>query len=655
MSGLNSFSEYKFYRSFRIPVHQADNLRFIVQYAENDEELDDTTLIDISLGGLGFSTKDRISNGIELNISLQFKRLHLDLTGRVVRAFSNIESENEIIYGVELDEEKKFLKFMEQYIYSFSSERMSGVVSDVILKDHYTKPSDGFEMFSLLLSLFKDITNFGNRDKFLEDILVEVVRVLGAGRASIFLINPETNKLEANMAMGLAKDYLKFDYRMGIAGSVFTTGVALNIDTTSDYTRFNEAFDKKFGYKTKSIICYPFSNREEKIVGVVEVLNKRNKSRFTNDDENVMKVLSLIFSSVFRDYNPISERSRVRKFSIPFNREFALIGNSSKAAGLRKTINKNKDLSNHMLIQGEQGVGKRLYASILHVEGQRGVNSLEHIDISQITSEEADLHLFGDGEGNDSLLTKSQGGTLVINEIGHLSLSQQEKLLGILEEKRMPGSVISLDVRVVATSTMELSEEVEQGNFNRPLYEMLQKVYTFVEPLRRRASDIPLLIDYFLKEECQRQGLLLKSLSPEVVDKFVEYDWPGNIEELRMAIERAVLYNPRTHIITKSDVASNASPLFDLSIKRRLLGSIPHLSDFEIPLKDRMALVERELILAEIRRHNDNRSKAAKAMGISREALRKKMLTSTKILDSIEQREKAEMSKKAAEVEKQAA
>ena len=177
---------------------------------------------------------------------------------------------------------------------------------------------------------------------------------------------------------------------------------------------------------------------------------------------------------------------------------------------------------------------------------------------------------------------------------------------------------------------------------------MLNQVYTFIEPLRRRAADIPLLIDYFLKEECQRQGLLLKNFSPEVVDKFVEYDWPGNIEELRVAIERAVLYNPRTHIITKTDVASNASPLFNLSIKRRLLGSIPHLSDFEISLKDRMALVERELILAELRRHNDNRSKAAKSMGISREALRKKMLTSTKILESIEEQERSAMDKKAA-------
>ncbi|MBT3237059.1 MAG: sigma 54-interacting transcriptional regulator [Bdellovibrionales bacterium] len=648
MGGLSSFSEYKFYRSFRIPVHQSDNLRFIVQFAENDEELDDTTLIDISTKGLGFSTKNRISNDTELNISLQFKKRHLDLTGRVVRAFSNIDSKNEIIYGVELEEEAKFRKFLELYLASFSAERTAGVVTDVILKEDYIKPSDGFEMFSLLLSLFKDITNFGNREKFLEDILVEVVRVLGAGRASLFLINPETNKLEANMAMGLDKDYLKFDYRMGIAGSVFTTGVALNIDTTSDYTRFNEAFDKKFGYKTKSIICYPFINREDKIVGVVEVLNKRNKNRFTDEDENIMKVLSLIFSSVFQDYNPISERSRVRKFSIPFNREFALIGTSSKSSGLRRTITRHKDLSNHMLIQGEPGVGKTLYANIIHVEGQRGINHLEHLDISQSTDEEIDNQLFGDSNVNESLLIKCQGGTLIIKEIASLSRCRQERLLKILDEKRLAGSVISLDVRIIATSSLELSEEVEKKAFNRDLYCMLNQVYTFIEPLRRRASDIPLLIDYFLKEECQRQGLLLKNFSPEVVDKFVEYDWPGNIEELRVAIERAVLYNPRTHIITKTDVASNASPLFNLSIKRRLLGSIPHLSDFEISLKDRMALVERELILAELRRHNDNRSKAAKSMGISREALRKKMLTSTKILESIEEQERSAMDKKAA-------
>src|SRR5690606_9066374 len=98
------------------------------------------------------------------------------------------------------------------------------------LKERYAKASDGLEMFSLLLSLFKDITHYGDKEGFLESMLEEVVRIMNATRASIFLINPDTNELEAVCALGVEKQQLKFDYRLGIAGSVFTTGVALNID-----------------------------------------------------------------------------------------------------------------------------------------------------------------------------------------------------------------------------------------------------------------------------------------------------------------------------------------------------------------------------------------------------------------------------------------
>ncbi|MCR9206187.1 MAG: PilZ domain-containing protein, partial [Halobacteriovoraceae bacterium] len=272
---LASFSEFKFYQSFRIPVEKADNLRFLVEKETSvgkNEYIEDGTLIDISLTGLGFSTCERISVGTELVISLQFKKYHLDLTGRVVRAFCNAIDDEEIVYGIEIDEEPKINKFLQQFVMSFSTERLKDCLVDSALKDRYTKASDGFEMFSLLLSLFKDITHFGDKEGFLESMLEEVVRVMNAHRSSVFLINPDTNELEAVAALGIEKNTLKFDYRLGIAGSVFTTGVALNIDTISDKTRFNDFFDKKFKFETRSIICHPIHNREDKIIGVIEEL-----------------------------------------------------------------------------------------------------------------------------------------------------------------------------------------------------------------------------------------------------------------------------------------------------------------------------------------------------------------------------------------------
>ena len=119
------------------------------------------------------------------------------------------------------------------------------------------------------------------------------------------------------------------------------------------------------------------------------------------------------------------------------------------------------------------------------------------------------------------------------------------------------------------------------------------------------------------------------------MEKLKKYDWPGNVKELKLCVERAVLYNPKSHVITDIEIDDSASPLVDLSEKKRMFGDLPFVSDHNIALKDRMSLVEREMIHNEIRRCNGNKSKAAKEMGISREALRKKLLMSTDILRSL--------------------
>ena len=156
-----------------------------------------------------------------------------------------------------------------------------------------------------------------------------------------------------------------------------------------------------------------------------------------------------------------------------------------------------------------------------------------------------------------------------------------------------------------------------------------------MEPLRRRPEDVEKLINYFLKIECREQGLLLKSFSPKAMEILTKYDWPRNVEELKVAVERSVTYNPKAHVITNIDLESKEVPVFDLEAKRRAFGEVPHVSDFNLPLKDRICLFERELIVAEIKRHNNNKSKAAKSMGISREALRKKLIASDDLMQKM--------------------
>jgi len=427
---LTSFSEFKFFQSFRIPVSKSDNLRFLIEKDVNGKDVyvDDAKLLDVSVTGLGFSTCERISTGTHVTISLQFKKLHLDLTGRVVRAFSDTLQSEELIYGIELDEEKKIYRFLETFVMSFSSDRLKECLIDAALKERYSNASDGFEMFSLLLSLFKDITHYGDREGFLENMLSEVVRIMNACRASVFLINPDTNELEAIAALGMEKDDLHFDYRHGIAG-------------------------KKYSFETKSIICHPIHNREDKIIGVIQVINKRNEYRFTIEDEKTMKVLSLMFSSVFHKYNPMSESSQIRRFSTPFDRDYAIIGKTPHVGSLRGSIIKLKDLEVPTLIHGEKGVGKNLMAKVLHHEGQRGLKDLIQIDCKTRNIDKLSRELWGSEE--ECLLTKSKGGTVVLNEICALSFAFQEKLYDVLMNHGVEGSIVSLDARIIATSSSD--------------------------------------------------------------------------------------------------------------------------------------------------------------------------------------------------------
>ena len=504
------------------------------------------------------------------------------------------------------------------------------------LKERYTKASEGFEMFSLLLSLFKDITHFGDQKGFIENMLEEVIRILNARRASIFLINPETNELEAIAALGMNIDDLKFDYRRGIAGSVFTTGVALNIDIENDSFHFNDEFDMRHDFKTTSIVCYPIHNREDKIVGVIQVLNKRNQDRFTIEDEKTMKVLALLFSSVFHKFSPVSESSLIRNFSTPFDREHALIGGSSQVQELRSTIIKIKDLDYPLLIEGEQGVGKTLFSKIIHYEGKRGLEPFGIIDCSQ-DSEYLEKVIFG----KESVLETSKGGTVVFRHINLMPIVIQNRLYEAFMNGRLPDSQLSIDIRTIFTTSADVLAMAIDGSFHLELSKYMTKTYINMPSLRSRFQDIEELVNYFLKIECKKQGYLLKRINEKAMKKFINYDWPGNIQELKGCIERAVIYNPKTHIISNVDMTNNILPLGDLSSKKRTFGEIPHVANFNLPLKDRVLLVERLMIVEEIKRHNGNKSKAATAMKISREALRKKMLQSDKVIVNIEEKKKA--------------
>jgi two-component system response regulator HydG len=513
MSVVKSLSEFKFFKSFRLPIVSGDDVHFSVEkedpFTERGEFIKDAQLVDASITGLGFKTTEKVALEEEVKISFSYKRLRFDVTGRVVRAISGHSSDPKLIYGIEIEDNEdreNMSRFLGQLISSFSHDRLRDCVKNLALAERYADMDEGFEMFSLLLSLFKDVTQFGHKEGFIDSMLVEVTRLINAQKAMVFLINTETNELEAHSATGIDKSILKFDYRKGVAGTVFTTGVSLNIDAKHERIKSFEKLDKKTGIETKSVICSPVYNREDKIIGVIQILNKKNQDRFSEEDEKTMRMLSLVFSCFFSQYNPMSEKSLVRRFSAPNARQIIYIGRSESTTNLRKMILKLKDQTSPLLICGEKGTGKSLYANILHAEGSRGVQDFEAIHCVGYPENEWNDKLFGTGDSVGSL-QKCNGGTICFEEIWAMPRSVQHNLVKIMKDGKLnPNDQIKLDMRFIFTSSVELEDSFSKAKLVPELFEMIHTYRVNLEPLRNRKRDIGEMIDFFIAKECKDQG-----------------------------------------------------------------------------------------------------------------------------------------------------
>ena len=649
---LSSLSEFKFLRSTRIPLEEVDQVRILVEKElglDQYEYIADARICDISMGGIGMVSSSEHSIGESLRFSVNFKRMVFEIEGEVVRVWSSREEEGQITYGVVLEELPEMKRFMQCYISSLPPERLRECLEQLSLTPHGSRLGEGVELLPLTISLFLDLVESSKKDEdFLSPLLREVAQVLNAERACVRLIHPESNSLREMVSLQEVKVRSSFDYRQGIAGLVFTSGMPLNIDTDHDTIRWPQGQEKRVDQAggpqdptnkpVKSVICYPFHNASDKVVGVVEVVNKQGSQRFSINDEEAMEIISMALGIIFRNHKPMVEGSLVRGFSTPFDRKHAIIGRSSAIKNLRRSIVQLKDIETSILIQGEEGVGKSLLAQVLHFEGRWGGQQLTVVDSLSLSEQQMADKLLGK-EGLLSRL-REQGGGLILKNGDRLPPGIQYECLRMLQQdSRREEGRPQWASRIIMTSTQDLEQKAAQGEFSPEFFEYFSKAFLEIPPLRKRLDDIESLVLYFLKLECRNQGLLLKSFSSELLEAFHYYEWPGNIRELRHYAERAVTLNPKDHVICNFDGLAMPKLKKNIESLQLLDDDIPWRIKSSLSLKERMSIIERKVIDGEIRRFRGNKSRAAAAMGISREALRKKLLFSQKILAGCRQEE----------------
>jgi two-component system, NtrC family, nitrogen regulation response regulator NtrX len=247
-----------------------------------------------------------------------------------------------------------------------------------------------------------------------------------------------------------------------------------------------------------------------------------------------------------------------------------MIGGSAPIQRIKDTIEKVAPTEARILITGENGVGKELVARWVHEKSNRSTGPLVEVNCAAIPTELIESELFGHEKGSFTSAVKQRigkfeqanGGTLFLDEIGDMSLSAQAKVLRALQEGKITrvgaDKDISVDVRVIAATNKDLLKEVDEKSFRLDLYHRLSVILIHVPSLNERRDDIPVLVDQFLHDICADYGIAKKSIDDDAIKLLQEYDWTGNIRELRNVVERLVILSAKT--ITGEDVKSYVMP-----------------------------------------------------------------------------------------------
>ena len=326
----------------------------------------------------------------------------------------------------------------------------------------------------------------------------------------------------------------------------------------------------------------------------------------------------------------ILEENRQLKAQIRVNYDFSnFIGQSAGMKRVFEVITKVADTKTTVLITGESGTGKELAARSIHMNGSRRDKPFVPINCGAVPANLLESEFFGHVKGAFSgadrhkkgLFAEADGGTLFLDEVSELPLDLQVKILRAIQEeeiRRLGESVTTkVDLRIVAASNKDLLEEVKNGRFREDLYYRLNVINLHLPPLRERPDDIPLLARHFLEQAVQKHDLGEKRLAPQAIRALAAQEWYGNVRALKNVIEQAAVMGDAS-TITAEELPFGAPAMDDSHINI----AIPeNRSDLKNLIREITEQAERVVIKRTLDQVEQNRTRAAEALGISRRAL----------------------------------
>jgi Nif-specific regulatory protein len=404
-------------------------------------------------------------------------------------------------------------------------------------------------------------SNYADLKGLLTRIIESATELTEGEASSLLLVDPATNVLYFEIALGPKGPSAKqFSVNMGegIAGWVAEKNTSLIVNDVASDERHQRDIAQKIGFPASSILAVPMRIRD-KCVGVIEILNKKGGKKFTEEDLQWLEVFSTqaalavqnarSFQKVRDELSQLQEKVQTTEGWHTF------IGESRAIREKLDIARKAAATDSSVLLLGESGVGKELFAEQIHLSSPRAAGPFIRVNCAAIPEALLESELFGHVKGafTDAVSDRrgrfelADKGTIFLDEVADMPLALQAKLLRVIQNRvfeRVGASESSrVDCRIIAATNRSLEAEVSAGRFRADLFYRLNVLPIHIPPLRDRAEDIPLLAAHFLQKHSQATKKQIRGFTDSAMEVLLSYAWPGNVRELENAVERAVVFS----------------------------------------------------------------------------------------------------------------
>ncbi|WP_275936501.1 sigma-54-dependent Fis family transcriptional regulator [Chondromyces apiculatus] len=504
---------------------------------------------------------------------------------------------------------------------------------------------------SLLVDLSSLLAREVDFDALLTTACERLARALRSDRASIWLVDAESGELVTRVALLPEVPALRLPIDRGIAGYVARTGEVVRVDDAHSDPRFDPSADKATGYTTRSMLVAPI--REDAgapIRGVVQLLNRAG-GPFDDEDERYLTALATQLARAFSMTTLRAAEGDNPGLVLqgPFNR---IVGRSERLTAVYEKVQLAAQTDATVLLRGETGTGKGLFARAIHVNSGRQARPFITVDCTTLPTQLVESELFGHERGAftgadrrvPGKVELAEGGTLFLDELGDLPLDIQGKLLRFLQERsfeRVGGrQTIRADVRLVCATHCDLERFVAEGRFRKDLYYRVRVVEIELPPLRERGpEEVEALARHFADHYATVFRRPAPRFTADAITHLRAHDWPGNVRELEHWVESAIALAPdgwisARHLPARREAAPRPPPQDEAppSGRHSLIDAIPASTvgrqgdrplDGEVTLPLTLTLDDaaRRYCEAMVRACDGNKTEAARRLSVGRNTL----------------------------------